>query len=428
MNSSLRISLLVHGYPPFEQAGTEQHTAMLATELEQQGHIVQIICATRSPTHQHAEKISFGHHRHRIVNNIPSRPLSEKECDPIIRDLIQELWQSFSPDIIHIQHLMFLSTDLSFPVPTFLTLHDAWMWCASGGQERELHLPKNQNTICSGPQNHKCAQCSSKWAPQLPKRGRALIKTAQFLRPVVSVQQLNRIWKNLPHSIRKSFSISTKKEFSSTPHEAQQRNLHMHSFAQNFQEIFAPSQYLANRATKYLDREVKVIRHGPNTHREHIGGKGFVFIGGIAVHKGPHIVQKAHQKSCFSQIPLRFYGPMHDPTLIAEKYWCGIRSNQEILDILQNSDALIMGSIWPENAPLVITEALSVGCPVIAPRIGGIPEMIRDGENGLLYSAGDVEDLAAKIAQYRSIKKLDRRPQLFSHITRQYVRAYKSKL
>ena len=77
---------------------------------------------------------------------------------------------------------------------------------------------------------------------------------------------------------------------------------------------------------------------------------------------------------------------------------------------------------------MVITEALSVGCPVIAPRIGGIPEMIREGENGLLYSAGDIDDLAAKIERYQSIHKFDIRPQLFSHITRQYVRAYKSKL
>src|SRR5206468_4043369 len=61
-------------------------------------------------------------------------------------------------------------------------------------------------------------------------------------------------------------------------------------------------------------------------------------------------------------------------------------------------------SIWPENSPLVIQEAFLAGVPVVASRIGGIPEMVSDGRNGLLFQPGDAEDLA------RTLTRLLREP------------------
>jgi glycosyltransferase involved in cell wall biosynthesis len=45
-------------------------------------------------------------------------------------------------------------------------------------------------------------------------------------------------------------------------------------------------------------------------------------------------------------------------------------------------------------------EALAVGTPVIATRVGGVPEVIVDGVNGLLVEPGDVEDLTAAIHRF----------------------------
>ena len=42
-------------------------------------------------------------------------------------------------------------------------------------------------------------------------------------------------------------------------------------------------------------------------------------------------------------------------------------------------------------------EAAALGCPIVAARIGGIPEIIRDGVDGLLHTAGDTDDLADQI-------------------------------
>jgi glycosyltransferase involved in cell wall biosynthesis len=50
-----------------------------------------------------------------------------------------------------------------------------------------------------------------------------------------------------------------------------------------------------------------------------------------------------------------------------------------------------------ENCPLVIQEALSADTPIIASNIGGIPEFIKDGINGLLFRPSDADDLRAKM-------------------------------
>jgi glycogen(starch) synthase len=66
----------------------------------------------------------------------------------------------------------------------------------------------------------------------------------------------------------------------------------------------------------------------------------------------------------------------------------------------------VLPSIWPETFSIVLREALSAGLPVVASRIGAIPELIRDGENGLLVSPGSVDELAA------ALERLAREPGL----------------
>ena len=65
-----------------------------------------------------------------------------------------------------------------------------------------------------------------------------------------------------------------------------------------------------------------------------------------------------------------------------------------VADAFGSIDVLAVPSIWPENSPLVIQEAFLAGVPVVASRIGGIPEVVANGVNGLLFQPGDADDLA----------------------------------
>jgi len=79
----------------------------------------------------------------------------------------------------------------------------------------------------------------------------------------------------------------------------------------------------------------------------------------------------------------------------------GARPRDEVLLIFRAADAAILTSAW-ENLPHSVLEALAVGTPVIATAVGGVPEVVRDGVNGLLVPPGDVGELARAIRRVSS--------------------------
>jgi glycosyltransferase involved in cell wall biosynthesis len=74
----------------------------------------------------------------------------------------------------------------------------------------------------------------------------------------------------------------------------------------------------------------------------------------------------------------------------------GPRFGNEKLQILKSSDIFVLPSM-NECFPLAILEAMQEGLPVISTVIGGIPDMIENGKQGLLVQPGEVDDLAKKL-------------------------------
>lgn len=76
-------------------------------------------------------------------------------------------------------------------------------------------------------------------------------------------------------------------------------------------------------------------------------------------------------------------------------------SAEQRRDLLEDSDALVMPSVWPEPHGLAGLEALRAGVPVVAFAVGGIPEWLDDGENGTLAPGNPptAEGLASAIAR-----------------------------
>jgi glycosyltransferase involved in cell wall biosynthesis len=79
----------------------------------------------------------------------------------------------------------------------------------------------------------------------------------------------------------------------------------------------------------------------------------------------------------------------------------GPQPRQRVIELFRAADASILSSSW-ENFPHTVVEALATGTPVIATRVGGVAEVVHDGENGLLVPPGDGDALADAVRRYFS--------------------------
>ena len=91
----------------------------------------------------------------------------------------------------------------------------------------------------------------------------------------------------------------------------------------------------------------------------------------------------------------------HDLGLDGRVRFLGGVPRDTVLRLFSAADASVLPSAW-ENFPHTVVEALAVGCPVIATAVGGVPELVVDGENGLLVPVRDAHALAAAIERFFS--------------------------
>lgn len=77
--------------------------------------------------------------------------------------------------------------------------------------------------------------------------------------------------------------------------------------------------------------------------------------------------------------------------------YVGRKTGAELSALVSAARAVVLPSEWYENAPMSLLEGFALGKPAVGADIGGIPEMIRDGETGLLFESGQVSALAAAL-------------------------------
>ena len=77
--------------------------------------------------------------------------------------------------------------------------------------------------------------------------------------------------------------------------------------------------------------------------------------------------------------------------------WTGF--TRDVYAELAQMDVFVLPSLFGEGLPLVVLEAMAAGVPVVATRVEGTPEAVRDGRDGLIVEPGNPEDLAAAIAR-----------------------------
>ena len=137
-----------------------------------------------------------------------------------------------------------------------------------------------------------------------------------------------------------------------------------------------------------------------------------LFMGRVQTHKGPEVLIRAFRRLTDPTLRLHIAGTgpaaqacqslaEGDPRI--RMY--GFASGAARQALLEAADCMVLPSLWPEVFGGSL-EVFQAGGAVIASRIGGIPEVVRDGVNGLLVEPGDEAGLAAAIERLRSAPEL----------------------
>ncbi len=83
--------------------------------------------------------------------------------------------------------------------------------------------------------------------------------------------------------------------------------------------------------------------------------------------------------------------------------YLGFCSGAQLSALISRARAIVVPSEWNENCPMTVLEAKAMGRPVIASRIGGIPELVRDGIDGVLFDPGDAAALAVAFRRFANL-------------------------
>lgn len=128
-----------------------------------------------------------------------------------------------------------------------------------------------------------------------------------------------------------------------------------------------------------------------------------LFVGNLSPLKGPENLITAHNilRRQFPNLQTVFCGLFETPsyqkhlqTLSGEGIkFAGLVNEVGLKHWLSIATVLVLPS-RQENAPIVISEAMAAGVPVVATHVGGIPEMVEDGKTGFIFIPGDVDALS----------------------------------
>lgn len=297
------------------------------------------------------------------------------------------------PDILHYHTIKGLSPKIfevgrNKKIPSCITLHDFWLFCPA------VHLLGNYNKICDGPNGGtKCAYCA---------RGvRNISKGYEIYKDRAYPQLL----KDFIFS-RKAYKDLFKFRFSEYKRLSNLIDIPV-SPSRSFKKIYEDLDFFKNKI-RLIDNGVPERtfiqeRRVSDTIR-------FGYIGSIANHKGVDILIRAFKRVKNSKLSLYIYGAKRDFNFYYEKIKFLIKDdkrielrgaflNDEIEKIHSEIDVLVIPSICYENSPLTLKEAYYSSIPVVASRLGGLIEYVEDGVTGILFSAGNIDELSKIILE-----------------------------
>ena len=176
------------------------------------------------------------------------------------------------------------------------------------------------------------------------------------------------------------------------------RNVNVFAALTEFQRAKLVESGLPADGIRVLPNVVPPIGHGAST--DAAAGDYVAYVGRVGVEKGIRVLIEA-ARLC-PEIAFRAVGSFGDrqeaPYAAPDSFrFLGEIPHQQMVEFLSGARLVVSPSLCYEAFPVSIVEAMMAGRPVVASRIGGIPEIVEDGKTGLLFEPGNTRDLVEKI-------------------------------
>jgi len=410
----LNVLHVIHDFLPRHRAGSEIYAASLAAALLARHHVT-VLCAEYDPARAHGQvtwRVHEGLPIVEIVNNWVGRSFEDSYRPGLVTDRIVHVLEAVQPDVVHVHNLFNLSLELpalarARGIPVVATLHDYTLVCPSGGQR----VHRAEAHVCASIDATRCARCFKESPFYVQLSVGAVASSA----PGGWAHQLAMSARRRFPAAASRAAAAAARHVAVVPVTPAAIDRRLARARQVFDEVdlfVAPSAFLADEFVRLgVDRaRMQVSAYGQVTSTPvavtrprtplRIG-----FVGSIVRHKGVHVLIDAVRTLGASRFELLVFGGLEvEPDYVAELRaraagrpvrFEGAFDPSQVPEVFAEIDVLVVPSLWPENAPLVIQEAFQAGVPVVGSRMGGIPECIREGVTGRLFDPRVPSELAA---------------------------------
>ena len=346
----LRILIISSLFPPFVIGGAEMAAHSLAIWLARNGHTVHVLTgvARREDAGIDADSAGFTIERRFFPNIYPLYQANEKRpirklvwhardhLNPDSESIVRAAIESFRPDIVNTHDIQGIGYNLLREIgrqglPCVQTLHDFGFICINMNMFRQGKPCRRRHFSCAVSGMVKRSYLSS-------------IERLAFWAPSQSL--LDRYRPHLP-PLAEAACIQLPLLFSSPPRVRRDASLPV--------RLLYVGQVTAPKGVEFL---LDMLQPLATT-----GGFEITIVGGGSLLD--HLRRRHPWARFTGRVP-----------------------PDEVAGFMAASDVLMMPSLWAENAPVVTYQAILQGLPMVASRIGGLPELVRDGVNGILLPPG----------------------------------------
>ncbi|MDF2986007.1 MAG: hypothetical protein K0R50_1517 [Eubacterium sp.] len=278
------------------------------------------------------------------------------------RKKIKAVLKAAKPDIIHLNNYNFQITPSilyeikNYNIPVVMTLHDFQVVC-----------PNHMMYLAS--QNKICEEC----------KGRKYINCAK--NKCIHNSRLKSMLAAFEGAVY--YSLQTYEKY--------------------IDLFIAPSSFIKNKFVEFGESESKIkVLHNftNNSPKEYTANKQkyILYFGRLSAEKGINTLIKSCKKLPHIQFKFVGSGELEDRLKgTGNIEYLGFKSGEELNSLIREALFSVYPSEWYENCPMSVLESQMYGTPVIGADIGGIPELIRNNIDGLLFTPGNAEDLTSKI-------------------------------